>query len=195
MAPEDLAREVALAEYTVLKSEAQTRITSQMTLVGFGLTAAAALSAVALSGSGNSDTQPDRLLFLLIVPLIVNGLGMYVIQHNIARSRVTSYIRDVLWPVIAGGTPVAGIDHYIATTMHPSRRRFNDIAVTASNVACFPTSDVLALILSRNVAFESPFTIAVWVFDVIFSIGLLVAGTLSALDHGRAAHEPLAPWR
>ncbi len=188
--------DIALAEYWRLKEEAQSRIAAQVTLVGFTLTAAAALSAVALSsGTTGSGGAPHRLLLLLIVPLVVNGLGMFFIQHNVVRSRIGAYCRDELWPRLGGKVGMEGFDAYLART-RTSRQRFFVAVMVASNVAIFTTSDVLALLLVRKLAFAtSSFTLAVWTLDVVFSVLLIVAAAVSSAEFGQPLHAFLVPRR
>ncbi len=194
-------RDLALAEYTMLKAEAHQRIRAQVTLVGFTLTAAAALSAVALSAGGFSSeesstaSEPSRVLLLLIVPLVVNGLGMYFIQHNMLRSRIGAYCRDVLWPVLGGEAGIEGFDRYLARTP-ASRRAFFAAVIVAANLAVFTTSDVLALLLVREVALEtSTFTAGVWLLDLLFSVLLVIAAAMSSLEFGQPIDDAIIRGR
>jgi hypothetical protein len=186
--------DLLLAEYTALRGEYQTRLTAQVTLVGFVLTIAAAISAVALSSGTTANAQqhqPNRLLLFLLVPLVVNGLGFYYILHNIGRARIASYTRDVIRPefVRAADTP-SWTDHH--RSAHKTRKWFMSAVVITANVAIFTTFDTVALILVRQKALSAGLGAeVVWWVDAVFSVGLIAAAATSAIEFGPRIDAPL----
>lgn len=93
--PDDEARG-PLAEFTALRAEIDRRGNLQQGIFVLQLTAAGAIFSFALS-------DPARVRFLLILPLISYALcGRYCLQH-LGIERVGAYVRDSLSARVPGG--------------------------------------------------------------------------------------------
>jgi hypothetical protein len=87
--------DVALAEFTALRQEIDSRSTTQQNLFVLQLTSAGALFGFALSG-------PSRTLLLLIIPFSTYLLCTRSLVQITAIAVIGEYIRDELEPAIEG---------------------------------------------------------------------------------------------
>ncbi len=186
--------DLLLVEYEAARADNQARITAQVTLVGFMLTIATALSAVALSsGTSGTDTKasgPDRLLLFLLVPLVVNGLGFFYILHNTARGRIAAYTMDVVYPAFTSAQDLSWSAYQFDA--HRTRQWFRALVIVIANLAIFTTFDTVALALVFHKAMtNSAGTAAIWTIDAIFSLGLIAAAVTSAHEFARPIDTPL----
>jgi hypothetical protein len=113
--------DVARAEFDALRSELLARAQAQSGLFATALTILAAISGFALAG------ETGRTEMLLVLPLVLSGLAISLIDSIQSTRRIADYIRDHLWERLPT-TPSASFpswEHYIsefrkANQMRPS---------------------------------------------------------------------------
>jgi hypothetical protein len=93
--PAPTPAEVALEEFKALRTEIITHIQAQTTLVGVGMTAAAAIGAFAFGGKNGTD--PQQLEILLVLPFVLGGLGLAYLAQSSHVHSIGEYLRDHLW--------------------------------------------------------------------------------------------------
>jgi hypothetical protein len=82
---------VAHAELEALRTELLTRFQAEGPIVTAALTVVAAIGGFALA------KKDGRLEMLLVLPLVLSGLGMLIVQGVQGNRRIARYIRDYLW--------------------------------------------------------------------------------------------------
>jgi len=90
----ELALNALIAEFTTLRSEITSRITSQLTLILGAGTIGGAIIGIVVSQKGN-------VALLSIVPLVTSVLGFVHTDNTRFINYAAKYIRDSLWPTIA----------------------------------------------------------------------------------------------
>jgi hypothetical protein len=83
--------DTARAEFEVLRSELLARSQGQSAIVATALTVLAAIGGFALA------RQEGRVEMLLVLPLVLSGLGLMVVEATHANRRIGHYIREYLW--------------------------------------------------------------------------------------------------
>ena len=114
--------DVALAEYQALREEilaVQARIGNH---IATALTLLAAVGAFALS------KKEGRIEVLLVLPVVLSGLGILVVDGVRSLHRLGSYIRKDLWNRLPHGSGIASWEHYMYAT-RPTRRGTLEMAL------------------------------------------------------------------
>lgn len=84
-------RDVAHAELEALRAELLARSQSEGTIITAALTIVAAIGGFALA------KKDGRIEMLLVLPLVLSGLGIVLVQGVQGNRRIAQYIREHLW--------------------------------------------------------------------------------------------------
>lgn len=163
--------DAALLEVAAVREELRNRLQGESTIFTAALTAIAAIGGFALSDDG-------RLEMLLVLPLILSGLGLLIVQGTQGNQNMATYIRD-RWDAIRPGGGFESWEHHIQARREEHGRRI-DFAVTALApiLLIFVLPAVAASIIgadSANADLE-PLVLAGRISIVVFvGFGLLMA--------------------
>jgi hypothetical protein len=125
LAVSDTLRQIALAEFQTLREEIAAHQRTKTQYLTLGLTATGTIGAFALGRNGNRDA-------LLVLPLVLSGLTIVYLRHNIDMELLGEYVREHLWPVLqdiydhSGGkdiSPLPSWDEWIETRRAELTRR------------------------------------------------------------------------
>jgi len=165
------AADVAHAELEALRTELLARSQAQVPLITAALTIVAAVGGFALA------KKEGRIEMLLVLPLVLSGLGLLIVEGVQGNRRIARYIRDHLWDRLPdnGDPPDAtSWEHYVAAF-----RRTN-----TDRVSAFVLSSVTPIVL----IFVVPSIAALAVTLVVGDLGALWvlwgAGLASILAFG-----------
>ncbi len=121
---DDLSQ-IALAEFQALREEIAAHQRTKTQYLTLGLTATGTIGAFALGRNGNRDA-------LLVLPLVLSGLTIVYLRHNVDMELLGEYVREHLWPVLqniyshSGGediSPLPSWDEWIETRRAELTRR------------------------------------------------------------------------
>lgn len=89
------AVEAALREYEALRAEIDAHQRTKNQYLTLAITATGAIGSFALGRNGNREA-------LLVLPLVLSGLTIIYLRHNVDMELIGQYIRRELWPFVAG---------------------------------------------------------------------------------------------
>lgn len=103
-------QDVAHAELDALRQELLARTQAEGTVITAALTAIAAIGGFALA------KKEGRLEMLLVLPVVLSGLGLLLVNAVTANYRIAEYIREDLWPRLPPQPPASEFpswEHYL----------------------------------------------------------------------------------
>lgn len=86
--------EIALKEFESLREETAAHQRTKNQYLTLAITATGAIGSFALGRDGNRDA-------LLVLPLVLSGLTIIYLRHNVNIELIGQYIRNHLWPFIS----------------------------------------------------------------------------------------------
>lgn len=177
--------EAALKEYESLRAEIAAHQRTKSQYLTLAITATGAIGTFALGRNGNRDA-------LLVLPLVLSGLTIVYLRHNVDIELIGQYIRRELWPFIADSVqPDSNADDKSAMLSRPEipswdewiqRRRLNlrrESIYGAMGIMppllIFGAPSLGALVLSLASVRHSAPLLFVWGLDIVvvfISLGL-----------------------
>jgi hypothetical protein len=88
-----LPTEIALGEFQSVRAEIAMHQQAKTRYLTLALTATGAIGAFALGRNGNIEA-------LLVLPLVLSGLAIVYLKHNLDVENLGEYVRDQLWPLL-----------------------------------------------------------------------------------------------
>lgn len=92
--------DVALKEFDSVRAEIAAHQRTKNQFLTLAITATGAIGSFALGRDGNLDA-------LLVLPMVLSGLTIIYLRHNVDTELLGQYIRDELWPFVSGLTKKA----------------------------------------------------------------------------------------
>jgi hypothetical protein len=121
--------DVALKEFESVRAEIAAHQRTKSQYLTLAITATGAIGAFALGRNGNRDA-------LLVLPLVLSGLTIIYLRHNVDIELLGQYVRSRLWPYVAG--------HALADR-NPAAKDGSSVAApstpTTAGAADFPSWD------------------------------------------------------
>lgn len=163
-----------------MRSEIAAHQRTKNQYLALAITATGAIGSFALGRNGNRDA-------LLVLPLVLSGLTIIYLRHNVDIELLGQYIRAELWPFIRQATPpdpqlpvrpatIPSWDQWIQERRMALRR---ESAYGAMGILppllIFGAPSLGALVISLSRSFEHAPLAFVWVLDVVvvlISLGL-----------------------
>jgi hypothetical protein len=93
--------EVSLKEFDSVHAEIAAHQRTKSQYLTLAITATGAIGSFALGRDGNRDA-------LLVLPLVLSGLAIIYLRHNVDIELLGQYVRRELWPFVSRGGQVAG---------------------------------------------------------------------------------------
>jgi hypothetical protein len=180
--------DVAQAELEALRAELRTRAQTEGTTFGAALTAIAAIGAVALGKQGG------RMETLLVLPLVLSGLGLLLVQSSQGTKRIAEYIREHLWKRLpqSGQGPNRSWEHYLEEFRRANSRRPSVYLFTGAIPAflIFIVPSIAALAITHHEA-TSPLFPLWWTGSAAVAVFALLAYVSMGRFHRTKPERPV----
>lgn len=172
--------DIALREFESVRSEIAAHQRTKNQYLTLAITATGAIGSFALGRNGNRDA-------LLVLPLVLGGLTIIYLRHNVDIELLGQYIRTELWPFLRQATPlevkaspdqisIPSWDDWIQERRTTLRR---ESAYGAMGILppllIFGAPSLGALVISLSRSFDHAPLAFVWCLDVVVvsvSLGL-----------------------
>jgi hypothetical protein len=168
------AKDVAHAELEALRAELLARSQAQVPLITAALTIVAAVGGFALA------KKEGRVEMLLVLPLVLSGLGLLIVEGVQGNRRIAKYIRDHQWgrlPENAGPPEAQSWEHYVAEFRRTNTDRLS--AFVFSSVTPIVLIFVVPSIASLAVTFVVGNLGALWALWLAGLASILAFGVLA----------------
>jgi hypothetical protein len=187
---------VALAEFESLRSEIAAHQRTKTQYLTLAITATGAIGSFALGRNGNRDA-------LLVLPLVLSGLTLVYLRHNVDIELIGEYVRNELWPVLrvvearagTGAAPLPSWDDWIQDRRSRiSRRSAYGALGILPPFFIFGSPGLGALVIAYERSKTMPLALVWWLDAValLLSIALTIWAYTSA-PGWKAAREAGAP--
>jgi hypothetical protein len=137
--------DVALAEFNALRSEVQSIRQVQTAVYTAALTILAAVGGFALA------KREGRLEMLLVLPLVLSGLGLILVESELGISNIGEYIREQLCERLPTDDRRSSWEKFIDDRRNERRRKYSWLAVAAPGLILVAPS-IASLVIERNQA-------------------------------------------
>jgi hypothetical protein len=156
--------DVALAEFNALRSEVQSIRQIQTAVYTAALTILAAVGGFALA------KKEGRLEMLLVLPLVLSGLALILMQCEIGISNIGEYIRDHLSTRLPKTGAPSSWEAFIYGKRSKNPTTYNVIVATAPGLILFAPS-VASIVLEHDAA-TNRFAPLFWVGALAIAIAV-----------------------
>jgi drug/metabolite transporter (DMT)-like permease len=139
---------VALAEFNALRSEVQSIRQIQTAVYTAALTILSAVGGFALA------KKEGRLEMLLVLPIVLSGLGLILVESEIGISNIGAYIREDLSERLPTDNVRSSWELFIDKRRNERRRKYSWLGVAAPSLILLAPS-VASIVIEREQATTS----------------------------------------